>query len=69
MGIHLMLTGDMFIFEETNTHHSTIVELYFEGGKNLALTDRMRNAHSGSIRRTRRAWMRWRLDYTFLKKY
>ena len=44
-GIHLMLTGDMFIFEKENTHHSTIVELYFEGGKNLALTDRMRNAY------------------------
>ncbi len=45
LGLHLMLTGDIFVFEKENTHHSTIVELYFEGGKNLALTDRMRNAH------------------------
>jgi len=45
LGLHLMLTGDLFIFEGKNEHHSTIVELYFEGGKNLALTDRMRNAH------------------------
>jgi len=44
-GIHLMLTGDMFIFEKENSHHSTIIELYFEGDKNLALTDRMRNAY------------------------
>jgi formamidopyrimidine-DNA glycosylase len=45
LGLHLMLTGDLFIFEGTNENHSTIVELYFEGGKNLALTDRMRNAN------------------------
>src|SRR5512147_1879986 len=45
VGLHLMLTGDLFLFDEKNDHHSTIVELYFEGNKNLALTDRMRNAH------------------------
>jgi formamidopyrimidine-DNA glycosylase len=43
-GLHLMLTGDMFIFEKKNDHHSAIVELYFEGGHNFVLTDRMRNA-------------------------
>jgi len=45
VGLHLMLTGDMFIFDSKNDHHSTIIELYFEGGKNLALTDRMKNAN------------------------
>src|ERR1700693_3643769 len=45
LGLHLMLTGDMFLFSGRNEHHSTIVELYFEGDKNLALTDRMRNAN------------------------
>jgi formamidopyrimidine-DNA glycosylase len=45
IGLHLMLTGDMFVFNEKNEHHSTIVELYFEGNKNLALTDRMKNAN------------------------
>jgi formamidopyrimidine-DNA glycosylase len=44
VGLHLMLTGDMFVFENKNEHHSTIVELYFEGGIHLALTDRMKNA-------------------------
>ena len=44
-GIHLMLTGDCSFLIRKMTHHSTIVELYFEGGKNLALTDRMRNAY------------------------
>jgi formamidopyrimidine-DNA glycosylase len=43
-GLHLMLTGDIFVFEGKNDHHSTIIELYFEGDRNLALTDRMRNA-------------------------
>jgi formamidopyrimidine-DNA glycosylase len=45
LGLHLMLTGDMFFFDKKNDHHSTIVELYFEGDNNLALTDRMRNAN------------------------
>jgi formamidopyrimidine-DNA glycosylase len=45
LGLHLMLTGDIFIIDEKNDHHSPIVELYFEGHKNLVLTDRMRNAY------------------------
>ena len=44
LGLHLMLTGDLFLFEGKNEHPSTIVELYFEGPFNLALTDRMGNA-------------------------
>ena len=45
LGLHLMLTGDMFLFDKKNEHHSTIAELYFEGDNNLALTDRMKNAN------------------------
>ena len=45
VGLHLMLTGDLFIFQDKNEHHSTIAELYFEGKDNLVLTDRMKNAH------------------------
>ena len=44
LGLHLMLTGDIFVFDKKNEHHSTIAELYFKG-KSLALTDRMRNAN------------------------
>lgn len=44
LGLHLMLTGDVFIFEKKNDHHSTIAEFYFEDGTGMALTDRMRNA-------------------------
>jgi len=44
-GLHLMLTGDLFVFEKINEHHSAIAEFYFTGGKNLALTDRMGNAN------------------------
>lgn len=39
-----MLTGDIFVFNTTNDHHSTIAEMYFEDGTGLALTDRMKNA-------------------------
>lgn len=44
LGLHLMLTGDVFVFEKKNEHKFTIAELYFSGNKALALTDRMRNA-------------------------
>src|SRR5689334_13294839 len=45
LGLHLMLTGDLIPFEEKNERKSTIVEFYFEGGKNLALTDRFKRAY------------------------
>src|SRR5205085_10070382 len=45
LGLHLMLTGDIFVFDKKNDHNSTIVELHFEGGTGMALTVRMRNAH------------------------
>ena len=45
LGLHLMLTGDIFVFENRNEHKSTIAELYFAGGTGLALTDRMGNAN------------------------
>lgn len=45
VGLHLMLTGDIFIFEQNNKHQLTIAELYFEDGSGIALTDRMRNAN------------------------
>ncbi len=45
LGLHLMLTGDVFVFENKNEHKFAIAEFYFEGHKGLALTDRMRNAN------------------------
>jgi formamidopyrimidine-DNA glycosylase len=45
LGLHLMLTGDVFVLEGDNERKSTIVELHFDNGKVMALTDRMRNAH------------------------
>src|SRR6478609_6999916 len=44
LGLHLMLTGDLIPFEGSNERKSTKVEFYFEDGKNLALTDRFKNA-------------------------
>jgi formamidopyrimidine-DNA glycosylase len=45
LGLHLMLTGDIFIFNKKNEHHSAIVEFYFDDGTGLVLTDRMKNAN------------------------
>lgn len=45
LGIHLMLTGDLFLLAGKNERKSTIVELHFKDGTLLALTDRMKNAH------------------------
>jgi formamidopyrimidine-DNA glycosylase len=45
VGLHLMLTGDIFIFNKKNENKWTIVEFYFQDGSGLALTDRMRNAN------------------------
>jgi len=45
LGLHLMLTGDLFSFEKKNEHKLAIVEFYFKDGSGLALTDRMKNAH------------------------
>ena len=45
MGLHLMLTGDLFLFDKKNEHHSPIVEFYFSDGTGLALCDRMKNAN------------------------
>ena len=45
LGVHLMLTGDIFPFDKTNERKSTIVELHFKDGKGIALTDRMKNAN------------------------
>lgn len=45
MGMHLMLTGDLFPFEKKNEQKWTIVEMYFHDGSGLALTDRMKNAN------------------------
>jgi formamidopyrimidine-DNA glycosylase len=44
LGLHLMLTGDLIPFEGKNERKSTKVEFHFEDGKNLALTDRFKNA-------------------------
>src|SRR5664279_3446390 len=45
LGMHLMLTGDVFLFDTDNERNTTIMEFYFDNGKALALTDRMRNAN------------------------
>ena len=45
LGLHLMLTGDLFIFQKKNEHPFARAEIYFNGGYSLVLCDRMRNAY------------------------
>lgn len=39
LGMHLMLHGKLYFFEEKNTNKHTILEILFEDGTGLALTD------------------------------
>ncbi|WP_461451990.1 Fpg/Nei family DNA glycosylase [Mucilaginibacter sp.] len=39
LGLHLMLHGQLFMFHKTKEHNFTIIELLFEDGTGLALTD------------------------------
>ncbi len=39
LGLHLMLNGDLYLFKETNEHKHPIIELIFDDGTGLVLTD------------------------------
>jgi formamidopyrimidine-DNA glycosylase len=44
LGLHLMLHGEMHWFEKENSNKFTILEMYFEGSRGLAITDFQRQA-------------------------
>lgn len=44
LGMNLMLHGNIQIFEKTNENEFTVIELFFNKGKGLALTDWQGNA-------------------------
>jgi formamidopyrimidine-DNA glycosylase len=70
LGIHLMLTGDLIPFEGTNERKSTKVELYFEDGNQLVLTDPFKNAYV-KLNPEDKAGMDAldpKLNYSYLKK-
>jgi formamidopyrimidine-DNA glycosylase len=70
LGLHLMLTGDLIPFEDKNERKSTKVEFYFEGGKNLALADRFKNAFIKLDPQDKEGIdaLDPKLNYSFLKK-
>src|SRR6186997_1211199 len=39
LGLHLMLNGNLYWLEKNNDHKNTIIELWFEDDKGLAMTD------------------------------
>jgi len=45
LGMHYMLHGNLFEFEEDNKNKFTVVELVFSNGKGLALTDWQKKAN------------------------
>src|SRR5436305_3781592 len=70
LGLHLMLTGDLIPFEDKNERKSTKVEFYFDGGENLALTDRFKNAFVKLNPEEKEGIdaLDPKLNYTYLKK-
>jgi formamidopyrimidine-DNA glycosylase len=68
LGLHLMLTGDIFVFQNKNDHLSTIVEMIFEGENALALTDRMRNAYIVLNPVDKAGRDAFELDFAYLKQ-
>src|SRR5256885_2177908 len=70
MGLHLMLTGDLFPFNKKNEKKSTIVEFHFKDGSGLALTDRMKNANVKLNPQDKKGIdaLDGKLNYAYLKK-
>ena len=70
LGMHLMLTGDIFIFEKKNQHPFTIIEFYFEDDIGLALCDRLKNANVklNPINKSGVDAISKELSFTYLKK-
>lgn len=70
LGLHLMLTGDLIPFQEENKYKSTKVEFYFEGGNNLVLTDRFKNAFIklNPVEKEGIDALDPKLNYSYLKK-
>lgn len=70
LGLHLMLTGDLLPFEEKAKRKDIKVEFYFEGGNNLMLTDRFKNAFIKLNPEDKKGIdaLDAKLNYTYLKK-
>jgi formamidopyrimidine-DNA glycosylase len=70
LGLHLMLTGDLIPFEGKNDRKSTKVEFLFDDGKNLALTDRFKNAFVKLDPQDKEGMdaLDSKLNYSYLKK-
>lgn len=69
LGLHLMLRGQLFLFEGTNEHKYTIIELLFDDDTGLALTDYQGQATPALDPEERDApdALSDEMNYTFLK--
>ena len=68
LGMHLMLTGDIYSFSEKNEQKFTIIEFHFQNGSGIALTDRMRNANVKLNPADKEGVDVLKVDYTYLKQ-
>ncbi len=70
LGLHLMLNGNMYLFEKRNEHKNTIVELMFDNDTGLAMTDYqgMANATLNPEEKTSPDALSDQLDFKFLRE-
>ena len=69
LGLHLMLNGNMYLFEKRNEHKNTIIELLFDNDTGLAMTDYqgMANATLNPEEKTSPDALSDELDFKFLR--
>jgi formamidopyrimidine-DNA glycosylase len=70
LAMHLMLRGQLYIFEKENTHKYTIIELLFDDDTGLALTDFQgaANAHLNPEEKTAPDALSDEMNTAFLKE-
>ncbi len=71
LGLHLMLNGDLHLFEKRNEHKYPIIELLFEDNKGLAITDfqGMANATLNPEEKQSPDALSDTVDFKFLKEH
>lgn len=68
--LHLMLHGDLYLYDKENEHKFTRAELLFEGGKGLAITDWQKNANIRLVTEEQPGLdaLDPKMNYSYLKK-
>lgn len=69
-GLHMMLRGKLYLFEKTNKHKNTVIEILFKDGTGLALADPLEMANATFNPEASKApdALSREVNYSFLKK-